>query len=250
MTKFDLFDSIGEVDDEIIEKAKQPIKNHRKLFITISSVAACAIFACAGVLYCYHTGTPKNIYSGTSSAVTSEKTDNGITGGTSSESPVLEDSAEVSPEEMYFKVYYVNNGKIEYKTTKTSVSAKNVFEIWKKENHIGEEVKLINSKSSYENFEESEYEYSGAGVVKHETGGQTIYTLEITKNIEAYYEDISSDILLESLRKTMTGMEETPPDDYDLVLVDESEQFFDDASESNQIGSDDFQYNDRGEILE
>ena len=44
MTKFDLFDSIGNVDDELIEKAIEPKKSSKKAFLAITSVAACAVF--------------------------------------------------------------------------------------------------------------------------------------------------------------------------------------------------------------
>ena len=56
MTKFDLFDSIGNVDDELIEKAKQPNKSNKKAIAFIASVAACAVFACAGVLWLNSSG--------------------------------------------------------------------------------------------------------------------------------------------------------------------------------------------------
>ena len=71
MTKFDLFDSIGNVDDELIEKAKQPKKNSKKVFLAIISVAACAVFACAAVLTVQNMNKNNNIvvYLGVSSAV-------------------------------------------------------------------------------------------------------------------------------------------------------------------------------------
>ena len=51
MRKNDLFDSIGNVDDELIAKAQQPVRSRKKVFAAIISVAACAVFACAGVLW-------------------------------------------------------------------------------------------------------------------------------------------------------------------------------------------------------
>ena len=43
MTKFDLFDGIGNIDDELIEKAIEPKKSSKKAFLAITSVAACAV---------------------------------------------------------------------------------------------------------------------------------------------------------------------------------------------------------------
>ena len=266
MTKFDLFDSIGNVDDELIEKAKQPKKNSKKAFLAIISVAACAVFACAAVLTVQNMNKNNNIvvYLGVSSAVVTnsvkpvdEKSlENGVTGGSSSEVPVLEDSGETTVEEMSFEIYYVVDGKIEHKTTKTSASAKAVFEVWKSENQIGEEVKLLNVDLEQSGIEISEYEYSGVGIADHKSDGKTIYTLKVTKNIENYYVDTDRELLLETLKKTMTGMNEMQIYDYDIVLEEESEQFFEDdeilsdESESNRIDLNDIQYNDQGEILE
>ena len=266
MTKFDLFDSIGNVDDELIEKAKQPKKNSKKAFLAIISVAACAVFACAAVLTVQNMNKNNNIvvYLGVSSAVVTnsvkpvdEKSlENGVTGGSSSEVPVLEDSGETTVEEMSFEIYYVVDGKIEHKTTKTSASAKAVFEVWKNENHVGEEVKLINVNWEQSGIETSEYEYSGVGIADYKSDGKTIYTLKVTKNIENYYVDTDRELLLETLKKTMTGMNEMQIYDYDIVLEEESEQFFEDdeilsdESESNRIDLNDIQYNDQGEILE
>ena len=263
---FDLFDSIGNVDDELIEKAKQPKKNSKKAFLAIISVAACAVFACAAVLTVQNMNKNNNIvvYLGVSSAVVTnsvkpvdEKSlENGVTGGSSSEVPVLEDSGETTVEEMSFEIYYVVDGKIEHKTTKTSASAKAVFEVWKSENQIGEEVKLLNVDLEQSGIEISEYEYSGVGIADHKSDGKTIYTLKVTKNIENYYVDTDRELLLETLKKTMTGMNEMQIYDYDIVLEEESEQFFEDdeilsdESESNRIDLNDIQYNDQGEILE
>ena len=266
MTKFDLFDSIGNVDDEFIEKAMEPKKNSKKAFWAITSVAACTVFACTAVLIVQNMNKNNNIvvYLGVSSAVVTnsvkpvdEKSlENGVTGGSSSEVPVLEDSGETTVEEMSFEIYYVVDGKIEHKTTKTSASAKAVFEVWKNENHVGEEVKLINVNWEQSGIETSEYEYSGVGIADYKSDGKTIYTLKVTKNIENYYVDTDRELLLETLKKTMTGMNEMQIYDYDIVLEEESEQFFEDdeilsdESESNRIDLNDIQYNDQGEILE
>lgn len=270
MTKFDLFDSIGNVDDELIEKAIEPKKSSKKSFLAITSVAACAVLVCAAVLIVQNMNKSNNVVVdpdassaiGTNSVkpVNEESPENGFAGGVSSEAWVLEDSGEKALEEMPFEIYYVVDGKIEHKTTKTSASAKAVFEAWKNENHVGEEVKLINVHLEQSGIETSEYEYSGVGVAEHKSDGKTMYILKITKNIENYYVHTDRELLLETLKKTMTGtmtgMNETPPDNYDLVLEEESEQFFEDdeilpdESESNRINPNDIQYNDQGEILE
>ena len=50
MTELDLFESIGNVNDQAVEMAQKPLRSRRRLIIEISSLAACAVFACAAVM--------------------------------------------------------------------------------------------------------------------------------------------------------------------------------------------------------
>ena len=249
MTKFDLFDSIGNVDDELIEKAIEPKKSSKKAFLAITSVAACAVFACAAVLIVQNMNKTNNVAvdSGASSAVGTssvkpvdeESSENGAAGGASSEAPVLEDSVEKALEQMPFDIYYVANGKIKQKTIVTDASPENLFDIWKKENKIGDEVRFISAKLS-DNGTTEISEYSGVEVATHKVGDHTVYTLTITKNLEQYYDSIEKEVLLDSLEKTMTGMCDPKPDEYQLILSDNTE---DERTESISSVSDDKQSN-------
>ena len=241
MTKFDLFDSIGNVDDELIEKAIEPKKSSKKAFLAVTSVAACAVLACAAVLIVQNMNKTNNVAvdSGASSAigtssgkpVNEESPENGVAGGSSSETPVLEDSVEKALEQMPFDIYYVANGKIKQKTIVTDASPENLFDIWKKENKIGDEVRFISAKlSDYGTTEISEY--SGVEVAAYKVGDHTVYTLTITKNLEQYYDSIEKQLLLDSLEKTMTGMCNPTPDEYQLILSDNTEN---EKPESNDV---------------
>ena len=249
MTKFDLFDRIGNVDDELIEKAIEPKKSSKKAVLAITSVAACAVFACAAVLIVQNMNKTNNLAvdSGASSAigtssgkpVNEESPENGVAGGSSSETPVLEDSVEKALEQMPFDIYYVANGKIKQKTIVTDASPENLFDIWKKENKIGDEVRFISAKLS-DNGTTEISEYSGVEVATHKVGDHTVYTLTITKNLEQYYDSIEKEVLLDSLEKTMTGMCDPKPDEYQLILSDNTE---DERTESISSVSDDKQSN-------
>ena len=249
MTKFDLFDSIGNVDDELIEKAIEPKKSSKKAFLAITSVAACAVFACAAVLIVQNMNKSNNVVVdpdassaiGTNSVkpVNEESPENGVAGGSSSETPVLEDSVEKALEQMPFDIYYVANGKIKQKTIVTDASPENLFDIWKKENKIGDEVRFISAKLS-DNGTTEISEYSGVEVATHKVGDHTVYTLTITKNLEQYYDSIEKEVLLDSLEKTMTGMCDPKPDEYQLILSDNTE---DERTESISSVSDDKQSN-------
>ena len=249
MTKFDLFDSIGNVDDELIEKATEPKKSSKKAFLAVTSVAACAVLACAAVLIVQNMNKTNNVAvdSGASSAigtssgkpVNEESPENGVAGGSSSETPVLEDSVEKALEQMPFDIYYVANGKIKQKTIVTDASPENLFDIWKKENKIGDEVRFISAKLS-DNGTTEISEHSGVEVATHKVGDHTVYTLTITKNLEQYYDSIEKEVLLDSLKKTMLSMCEPKPDEYQLILSDNTE---DERTESISSVSDDKQSN-------
>ena len=249
MTKFDLFDSIGNVDDELIEKAIEPKKSSKKAFLAITSVAACAVFACSAVLIVQNMNKSNNVVVdpdassaiGTNSVkpVNEEFLENGVAGGSSSETPVLEDSVEKALEEMPFEIYYAANGKMKQKTIVTNASPENLFNIWKKENQIGDEVRFISAKLS-DNGTTELSECSGVEVATHKVGDHTVYTLTITKNLEQYYDSIEEELLLDSLEKTMTGMCDPKPDEYQLILSDNTE---DERTESISSVSDDKQSN-------
>ena len=155
-----------------------------------------------------------------------------------------EDSGETAIEQMPFEVYYVVNGTLKQKTFVINASPEKLFDLWKKENQIGDEVRFISAKIS-DNGSTEISEYSGVEVATHKVGDNAVYTLTITKNLEKYYESTGKELLLDSLKKTMTEMCDPKPDDYQLILSNNSEE-----SESNRIDPNDIQYNDRGEILE
>lgn len=237
MTVFDLFDSIGNVDDELIEKAKQPKKSRRKLIVSLGSLAAC-IIACTSIII------SRDIQKG--NGFQTDVSEEQWTGSASSEDSVNKEFGEIVPAEIHSEVYYVLNGRIECQTVITAAKPEKLFEIWKSKNHIGEEVKLMSVQLTNNGSTEVS-EYSGVEVVTHTMGDKTTYTLTVTKNLERYYVSIDKDLLLESLEKTMTGMYDPKPDEYKLILSDRGE---DEKSESNRIVPDDNRYNDQGEIIE
>lgn len=247
MTVFDLFDSIGNVDDELIEKAKQPKKTHRNLIAGVGSLAACFVIACTGLIVLQSVQKNNGLQTDVSGeqytgSVSSESSENPET----SENSVHENDGEVIPEKINADIYYVSNGKIESQTVNTSAIPETVFELWKSKNNIGEEVKLL-SVQFIDNGTTEISEYSGAEVVTHTMGDKTTYTLTVTKNLESYYDSIDKDLLLESLEKTMTDWYNPRPDEYKLVLA---EKIKEEKSESNVSGPDDIQRNVQGEISE
>ena len=263
MTKFDLFDSIGNVDDELIEKAIEPKKSSKKAFLAITSVAACAVFACAAVLIVQNMNKTNNVAvdSGASSAigtssvkpVNEDSSDNGAVGGSSSETSVLVDgsdeikneSSETIYEQIPVEMYKIKDGKLVHSKLVLDADPQKIFVVWKSENDIGEEVKLVDVRLD-DNGTDTVSEYSGVEVATHTKGDHTILTITVTNNLEDYYEieDYycyrSQELVLESLKKTMLSMCEPKPDEYQLILSDNTE---DERTESISSVSDDKQSN-------
>lgn len=249
MTKFDLFDSIGNVDDELIEKAVEPKKSGKKAFRAITSVAACAVLACAAVLIVSNINNSNNVVvdPGVSSAVGTSSykpvddgsSENKSVGGESSETHELEYS-ETPVEQIPIEMYKIENGKLVHHQLLLDADPQTVFNVWKSENYVGEEVKLINVKIE-DNGTDTVSDYSGVEVATHKVGDHTVYILTITKNLEKYYDSTGKELLLDSLEKTMTGMCDPKPDEYQLILSDNAEN---EQSQIQSSASDDKQNSD------
>lgn len=277
MKSTDILKAIGEVDEEVISNAKKNQKSNKKVLITVGTIAACAVFGCIGAIML---NMPKNNISEpspNSTGSTNSNTDfDGNWYSSANESKILtgdysvpeksvqekssqefetsfaNEGSETALEQVAVEVYKIKDGKLVHDTVMLDASPQTIFNVWKSENDVGEEVRLVNVKIE-DNGTDIVSEYSGVGVVTHQKGDKTIYTITVTRNLENYYEieDFygyrSKELVLESLEKTMTSICDTKPDEYRLFFVDE---ILPEESESNRIDPNDIQYNDQGEILE
>ena len=317
MTELDLFESIGNIDDDIIEKANQKKATKKKLIIMIGSIAACIAAVLSSVIIAqviqsgseFKTDNPfpessvsepsgnaqaVTPVSGTSSSEASDAGDSGavspvqssaeahlsapegssapetsenteVTSGASEESTdsseeevspaegseqmqsseqtSFETSEEIAVEWMNFDIYKVVDGRLVSTQIYSEATSDKIFEAWKKENSIGDDVKLI----SVDITDNGTVEYSGFGgeeVAIYTMGDYSKLTVIVSKTLENYYGAIDKDLLLESLEKTMRGMSDV--NEYELILSDAEPE----ESESNHVDPNDLQYNDQGEILE
>lgn len=284
MKSEDIFKAIGEVDENIIANAKKNQKSRKKLFITVGTLAACAVFGCIGAVML---NMPKNNIS-ESSVNSTENSNNVIWDGDYSacgeskiitghysviENTVPEKSgeqfetsvtSETSEESITgdwdykfdmddrLKVYYVHDGDITEKTFEipelsTENLIEDIFQTWKDENNIGDEVKFVDVSFTDDGYT-TVSEFSGEKIATYHKGEHNVCTLTVTKNLENYYSQTDKELLLKSLQMTILDIyRQKMPDEYCLVLVDEIPT---EESESNQIDQNDIQYNDQGEILE
>ena len=188
----DILDAIGNIDDVCVKKAKAKKKSHKAVWITIGSIVAClALVVCMPYVLFFLKGAYDS-----------------NPGNAGEEMAVGWD---------YVRIYYVDGDEIKQQKEWLRLSAEDIFNVWKEKNGLGDDVELIrviidsNSKTAVSEFD-------GEGVVNHEVGNYHIYNLTITKSIENYYDTIDRELMLESLKRTMTGYSGIEYDEYHLIL--------------------------------
>ena len=269
MKSTDILKAIGEVDEEVIVNAKKNQNSNKKVLITVGTIAACAVFGCIGAIML---NMPQNTISEPSKNGDTDFDGNWYYGNwySEGESKILtgdysvpeksvqekssqefetsfaNEGSETALEQIPVEMYKIKDGKLVHDTVMLDASPQTIFNVWKSENAVGEEVRLVNVKIE-DNGTDIVSEYSGVGVVTHQKGDKTIYTITVTRNLEDFYGYRSKELVLESLEKTMTSICDTKPDEYHLVFVNGIPT---EESESNRIDPNDIQYNDQGEILE
>lgn len=193
MKSSDILDAIGKVDDASVRKAKEKKKSSKKIWITVGSLAACMvlIFMAPFIYIAFQ--------------------------GANSAAPEGAGGQDLAVESEYVWIYYVDGDEINRTSQYLPLSAEQIFYAWREQNNIGDEVAFIKVKID-SNSKTTESEFDGEGVVKHEIGDYFVYNITISKRIEEYYHFIDSELLLESLKQTMTGYSELEYDEYNLIL--------------------------------
>lgn len=188
----DILDAIGNVDETCIKKAKEKKKSNKAVWITVTSIAACLalIVSIPYVFFFFH------------------RISNGSSGPHNEEIVIGQD---------YVWIYYVDGEKISRQKEWHELSAEVIFNAWKDKNEIGNDVEFIKVIIDSDG-KTTESEFDGEGVVEHEVGNYRVYNLTISKSIENYYDAIDSELLLESLKQTMTGYSGFEYDEYHLIL--------------------------------
>lgn len=206
---------IGEIDDELIINAKKSRPKYKNILLVIGSMAACITIAGAGI-FVFMNRKPE-IYNGYTEKGTD--TSSVITGGAVSEKPHTEESVETAPEHITSDIYFIRDGKTEFKSIEHKATVQDLFYLWKNMNFIGDDVQFISVKIESD-ASVTESEVDGQGVATYHTGSHYVYNLTITKDIENYYSVCDRNLLLETLKKTMLDTVEMRIDDYNLILTE------------------------------
>lgn len=202
MKPYDILDAIGDVDEVYVMKAKEKRKSHKKLLITVSSLAACVIFLLI---------IPVVINSGNMNNTVSEPV------YCSNPAIVVASNPEIDIAYENVWIYYVDGNEINREQEYLQLSPNEIFNVWKEKNGIGEEVELIKVNID-SNGKTTVSENDSSGVAMKEIGDYFIFNITISKNIENYYDQVERELLLESLKQTMTGYSIIEYDEYNLIL--------------------------------
>ena len=117
----------------------------------------------------------------------------------------------------YVWIYYVNGEEIRSEQELLRLSPEIIFNAWRDKNGLQDDVKFIkvNINSSGKT---TESEFEGENAENNGVGSYRTYYLTITKSIENYYDNINSELLLESLKRTMTEYSGFEYNEYHLIL--------------------------------
>lgn len=190
-----LVDAIGNVDDKYIVNARKENRrsNYRKI---LSVAAACVLLTVASpwiVLSIVKMGSTNDV------AMDQNQPD-----GSQGEVTISYDN---------MTIYYVKDGKIKKEKEYLPCVAAEVFTAWKEKNGIGAEVLLLNFK-----IEDNGTTTEEGGMVSHTVGTYFELHITVSKELENYYEMLGEELLLQSLKETMTGYMDLEFDEYYLYL--------------------------------
>ncbi len=193
MKPHDIFDTIGNVDETCVMKAKEKKKSHKKLWITASSIAAClALIICLPIIFISmnNMGSDKNNTAG-----------------------LNDNNGEIAMEQDNVWIYYVDGDEINRERQYLPMDPEDIFNAWKEKNGIGDDVEFIRVK-----IDSNGTTTEKNSMVEHQIGDYFVYNLTISKSIENYYDTIAKELLLDSLEQTMTGYSNIEYDEYNLIL--------------------------------
>lgn len=128
---------------------------------------------------------------------------------------VSEDLAVIEEDDVV--IYFIDGASINYGTSTIKLTPKDVFNEWRLQNGIGQEVELISFKVD----SNSSTSFSGEGssqVATHVIGDYFVLNLTVSKSLENYYTQFNKEDLLETLKLTMTEFNGTEYDEYNLIL--------------------------------
>ncbi len=203
----ELLDAIGQADDDCIKRAGEPLarKAHRRWWAAAGSLAACLVlFLCMPALIARKSGNE---------AAPEQNGDMDQTQESGSDDLRYPEQSDDALEYEDTVVYYVDGDTLGSGIKQLPQSGQAVFAAWRDVNSIGDEVKLLHI-----GIEDNSTTVDNGVTVEHTVGEYFILRLTVSAVLTEYYEVLDETLLLESLKKTMTGYLDIDFDEYHLTL--------------------------------
>lgn len=198
----DLIDAIGDVEETFVKKAKENQRIRKPVWFLIVPVAACLALTFYLML-----GDLVQIDRGLCSGA----------GPASVEPDGADSGGESGAEYKEVWIYYVENGEMAGERQYLPAQVSEIFNAWRQQNKIGDEVELLDCQmESYS--ETGAPQSSEEGIDSHENEDYCVLYVTVSKNLETYYHNGNEELLLESLKKTMTEYSGLEWDEYHLLL--------------------------------
>ncbi len=213
MRSIDILNAVGEVDDEYVTKAKAKKTSYKKVWIALgSSLAAClALFLAVPIMFAMRGASA-------------------LAPGTAAP-PEIDTAAEYGD----VRIVYVTDGKTRNKTQSMYYKPEEVFAAWREANGLGDEVEFVKCEIKYNG---KTTKMPGGGTLANHEADHFTLNLTISKNIEDYYDHINSELLLQSLKDTMTEfLANIKHDDDHLMLVCEYHLILEPETETETAAS-------------
>lgn len=220
-----IYDGITNIREDIIERAEtyvfqgeaenaeRPKKSHKvhPVWIIIGAAACLVLVVASPFVYmatrkCGSEGPPES--TGQAQHGSARPGD----AQTGKENPG-DDAPDKSVASADVWIYIVQDGEVRKERYRMNLQAEVVFDRWRWENGIGEEVQLLDCEIRCKAITEQQME-----TVFHTSGYDFFMYLTVSKNLESYYEQKDEALLLEALEQTMTGYSGMTFQEYHLIL--------------------------------
>lgn len=203
MKKEDFFELIGDIDEEKVRAAESAPTKKRKarLVMTGLSVAACAGIIIGAV-----------VWSGRSDNTALKHNESSTENESNTNYNENDSDTAIDLEYDDISIYYIKDGELKSETEYLPCSPKDIFEVWKKKNGIGDDVALINVK-----IENNGTEKVDSLIASYTVGDRFIYNLTVTANLKDYFDTLPKEKLEKSLELTLTSYNDMEFDEFNII---------------------------------
>ena len=201
MRKEEFFELIGDIDEEKVKAAETvPEKSRKTKLIRIGLYAA----ACAALMIGAGAWLRSN------SALEHNESEPGRESNINNNENDSDTAIDLEYDDI--SIYYVKDSEIKSETEYLPCSPKDIFEVWKDKNGIGDEVKLINVK-----IENNGTEKVDSLIASYTPGDSFIYNITVTASLKDYFDTLPREELEKSLELTLTSYGDMGYDEFNII---------------------------------